>query len=91
MWAISKMAQNHEDAAVDLHATMQQRLSVDQKHEGKDMVGADLHGQEKGDLTLGDAEVGETLEGEEPNEYEKNTLRRVGDAFPKSAYLIAVV
>ena len=85
------MAQNHEDAAAELHATMQQRMSVDQKHEGKDMAGAALPMQEKGDLSLSDAEVGETLEGDEPNDYEKKTLRRIGDAFPKSAYLIAVV
>lgn len=30
-------------------------------------------------------------DGDEPNEYEKSTLRRVGENLPVSAYLIAVV
>ncbi|KAH7125877.1 POT family-domain-containing protein [Dactylonectria macrodidyma] len=37
------------------------------------------------------AESAPTAEGEEPNEYEKGTLRRIGENLPASAYLIAVV
>ncbi|KAH6884930.1 POT family protein [Thelonectria olida] len=37
------------------------------------------------------AESFPTADGEEPNEYEKQTLRRVGENLPASAYLIAVV
>ncbi|KAF7558009.1 hypothetical protein G7Z17_g339 [Cylindrodendrum hubeiense] len=37
------------------------------------------------------AESAPTPEGEEPNEYEKGTLRRIGENLPASAYLIAVV
>lgn len=36
-------------------------------------------------------EFGETAEGEEPNEHEKQTLRRVGENLPASAFLIAIV
>ena len=39
-----------------------------------------------------DPESGEeTPEGEEPNEYEKQHLRRVGENLPASAFLIAIV
>ncbi|KAI5461953.1 POT family protein [Mariannaea sp. PMI_226] len=38
-----------------------------------------------------DAESLPTSDGDEPNEYEKSTLRRVGENLPASAYLIAVV
>jgi POT family proton-dependent oligopeptide transporter len=37
------------------------------------------------------AESFPTADGEEPNEYEKRTLRRIGENLPASAYLIAVV
>lgn len=37
------------------------------------------------------AESAPTAEGDEPNEYEKGTLRRIGENLPASAYLIAVV
>jgi POT family proton-dependent oligopeptide transporter len=33
----------------------------------------------------------ETADGEEPNEEEKRTLRRVGESLPFSAWLIAIV
>lgn len=32
-----------------------------------------------------------TPDGDEPNEYEKGTLRRIGENLPASAYLIAIV
>ena len=34
---------------------------------------------------------GDTIDGEEPNEHEKATLRRVGETLPASAFMIAVV
>ncbi|OAQ57678.1 MFS peptide transporter Ptr2 [Pochonia chlamydosporia 170] len=46
---------------------------------------------QKLDLTVADAETGPTPDGEEPNEHEKQTLRRVGENLPASAFLIAIV
>lgn len=83
------MAQNHEDTAAELHATVQQRLSVDEKPRAEDATGAALPIPEKG--TFQDTEAGSAIDGEEPTEHEKKTLRRIGDKFPASAYLIAVV
>ena len=37
------------------------------------------------------AEAGPTTDGEEPNEFEKEQLRRVGENLPMSAFLIAIV
>jgi POT family proton-dependent oligopeptide transporter len=76
------MATNHEDIPVDLHGELNDRV-VDEK---KDIqtVPDDLR-KHSG------SEIANTPDGEEPNEYEKSTLRRVGEALPASAYLIAVV
>lgn len=83
------MAQNHEDAAAELHATMQQQ-TVSPSHHGVDATGAPLPEVEKSGFQ--DTEAGSAYSGEEePTEQEKKTLRRVGDKFPASAYLIAVV
>jgi POT family proton-dependent oligopeptide transporter len=79
------MAQNHEDAVAELHATMQQQTAP---HNATDATGAPLAEVEKG----GFDEYGSSYSGdEEPTEEEKKTLRRIGDKFPASAYLIAVV
>ena len=79
------MAQNHEDAVAELHATMQQQTAPDN---ATDATGAPLAEVEKG----GFDEYGSSYSGdEEPTEEEKKTLRRIGDKFPASAYLIAVV
>ena len=52
----------------------------------------DATAQQKAKEESRDLEPGEeTLEGEEPNEYEKEHLRRVGENLPASAFLIAVV
>jgi len=84
------MAQNHEDAAAELHQILQERTgSIGDKKGSVDMTGGVMPINEKGVIT--DVEVAETPEGEEPNAQEKKTLRRIGDTFPKSAYLIAVV
>jgi proton-dependent oligopeptide transporter, POT family len=81
------MAINHEDAAAELHATIQE--SVVDKKRSVDLTGAPLPAVEKGLLT--DVEAQPTADGEEPTEHEKSTLRRIGDDFPKSAFLIAAV
>ena len=79
------MAQNHEDAAAELHATLEQRSGSIGRKSSVDMTGAKLAIEK-------DAEVmSNTEEGDEPSEHEVKTLRRIGDKFPKSAYLIAVV
>lgn len=38
-----------------------------------------------------DTETAPTPDGEEPSEYEKHSLRRVGENLPASAFLIAIV
>lgn len=83
------MAQNHEDAAAELHATIQQNVAADGHHHAEDATGAGLPIAEK--AAFQDTEVGSAIDGEEPSEHEKKTLRRIGDKFPASAYLIAVV
>lgn len=81
------MAQNHEDAAAELHATIQQQTATPH-HNATDATGAPLPEVEKG----GFDEYGSSYSGdEEPTDEERKTLRRIGDKFPASAYLIAVV
>ena len=81
------MAQNHEDAVAELHATMQQQTTTPH-HNATDATGAPLAEVEKG----GFDEYGSSYSGdEEPTDEERKTLRRIGDKFPASAYLIAVV
>ncbi|CAJ2501148.1 Uu.00g040010.m01.CDS01 [Anthostomella pinea] len=83
------MAQAHEDTAAELHATLQQRQGGavgDSKDQGKDMTGGRLPS-----ISVEKSHSADTADGEEPNAHEIKTLRRVGDAFPKAAYLIAVV
>lgn len=84
---------NHEDTAAELHATLQQRNGSIGDRNHADMAGADLPivEKEKGGLTAGDAEQQPTPDDQEPSEVEKQTLRHIGDKFPKSAYLVAVV
>ncbi|KAF2766006.1 PTR2-domain-containing protein [Teratosphaeria nubilosa] len=84
------MAQNHEDAAAELHAIAQERIMNDRKH-SVDMTGAPLPAGEKKSNIVTDVEEQPTEDGQEPTDSEKQTLRRVGDKFPMSAYLIAVV
>ncbi|KJX99269.1 MFS peptide transporter Ptr2 like protein [Zymoseptoria brevis] len=84
---------NHEDTAAELHATLQQRNGSIGDRNHADMAGADLPivEKEKGGLTAVDAEQQPTPDDQEPSEVEKQTLRHIGDKFPKSAYLVAVV
>ncbi|KAI9157953.1 Peptide transporter PTR2 [Paramyrothecium foliicola] len=75
------MAMNHEDMPVDLQEELHER-TVQEKKEIHPIPDDSKHS---------DSELASTPDGEEPNEYEKSTLRRVGEALPASAYLIAVV
>ncbi|KAK5134304.1 hypothetical protein LTR08_006733 [Meristemomyces frigidus] len=87
------MAMVHQDDAVQFHAIVQNRLGPIGAGDEKrpvDMAGGPLPVMEKVDLTNVNIS-GDTLEGDEPNEHEKKALRRIGDDFPKAAYLIAVV
>ena len=80
---------NHEDAAAELHATMQQQTAP-VHHHAEDVTGAPLPVAEKAGFQ--DTEAGSSYTGEEePTEHDIKTLRRIGDKFPASAYLIAVV
>lgn len=51
----------------------------------------DLEIEKKEAISSGSAETDPTPEGEEPNDYEKSTLRRIGENLPMSAFLIAIV
>jgi POT family proton-dependent oligopeptide transporter len=86
------MAQNHEDLAAELHEELGERTHDDKK---TDLAGgyiAPSEINEKQSFDKGsDPEFGTTPDGEEPNNHEKATLRRVGENLPASAFLIAVV
>ncbi|KAL4411227.1 POT family protein [Colletotrichum abscissum] len=71
------MAQNHEDTAA----------------ETTDLAGGYITpaDPEKKFSSTADSESGPTPDGAEPNEFEKGSLRRVGENLPASAFLIAVV
>ncbi|KAK2596154.1 peptide transporter ptr2 [Conoideocrella luteorostrata] len=84
------MAQNHEDAAAELHSELNHRVP----NTGTDLAGGYIEKaslDEKRDIAVGDSETGPTPDGEEPNEHEKSVLRRVGENLPASAFLIAIV
>ncbi|KAJ0383641.1 hypothetical protein COL922a_010067 [Colletotrichum nupharicola] len=71
------MTQNHEDTVAELHETFGERVAHDI--------------EKKEPVSEKDAESGPTPDGAEPNDYERGTLRRVGESLPASAFLIAVV
>ncbi|EFY89900.1 hypothetical protein MAC_04109 [Metarhizium acridum CQMa 102] len=84
------MAQNHEDMAAELHEEFNERIP----NKGTDLAGGYIEKSswdQKHDLAVGDTETGPTPDGEEPNEHEKNTLRRIGENLPASAFMIAIV
>ncbi|KAK1715486.1 hypothetical protein CaCOL14_012305 [Colletotrichum acutatum] len=84
------MAQNHEDTAAELHETLGERLP---NKETTDLAGGYITpaDPEKKFSSAADSESGPTPDGAEPNEFEKGSLRRVGENLPASAFLIAVV
>jgi POT family proton-dependent oligopeptide transporter len=89
------MAQNHEDLAAELHEELGERTVTDKK---TDLAGGYIAPSEINEKTSldkqnysSDPEFGTTPDGEEPNNHEKATLRRVGENLPASAFLIAVV
>ncbi|KXH52059.1 POT family protein [Colletotrichum simmondsii] len=84
------MAQNHEDTAAELHETLGERLP---NKETTDLAGGYITpaDPEKKFSSTADSESGPTPDGAEPNEFEKGSLRRVGENLPASAFLIAVV
>ncbi|GJD00146.1 POT family protein [Colletotrichum higginsianum] len=86
------MAQNHEDTAAELHETLGERLP---HKETTDLAGGYIMpaNAEKQSVSPGnaDSESGPTPDGAEPNDYEKGSLRRIGENLPASAFLIAVV
>ncbi|KAF5545429.1 proton-dependent oligopeptide transporter POT family [Fusarium phyllophilum] len=88
------MAQNHEDLAAELHEELGERVPTEKK---TDLAGGYIAPSidEKKSLDkqhyASDPEFGTTPDGEEPNDHEKATLRRVGENLPASAFLIAVV
>ncbi|UNI19923.1 peptide transporter ptr2 [Purpureocillium takamizusanense] len=82
------MATNHEDPAAELHETFAERVP----NKETDMAGGYIGHSDLNEKTdPSGAETDPTPDGEEPNEYEKRTLRRVGENLPASAFLIAIV
>ncbi|KAJ6441851.1 MFS peptide transporter Ptr2 [Purpureocillium lavendulum] len=72
-----------------LHETFAERVPNKETDMAGGYIGhSDIN--EKSD-SAGAAETDPTADGEEPNEYEKRTLRRVGENLPASAFLIAIV
>ena len=90
------MAMNHEDGIAELHATMQQRnnsigtATAGTNNQISDFTGGKMPFVEGGKRTSVDNGV-PTADGDEPTDSERMSLRRLGDKFPKSAYLIAIV
>ena len=87
------MAQNHEDAVVELHSSLQQRTgSIGSEHK-TGMTGEKLPSveHEKGDVLDAEHQHEQTPDEAEPNEYEKHNLRHVGENLPAAAFLIAIV
>ncbi|KAI6780716.1 uncharacterized protein J7T54_001220 [Emericellopsis cladophorae] len=81
---------NHEDTTAELHEAMESR----QTGPHRDMTGGYIGGtaaNARDEKPGFDAEAVPTLDGEEPSEHEKRTLRRVGENLPASAFLIAIV
>ncbi|KAI1340570.1 PTR2-domain-containing protein [Xylariaceae sp. FL0016] len=94
------MALNHEDGAAELNRYISERT---ERKKSVDITGAPLPQPTKS-LDLGDTvtpvpENGPqdkpsqaiTADDDEPNEHEKQTLRRIGDSLPWSAFTIAIV
>ncbi|KAG5977772.1 hypothetical protein E4U56_006891 [Claviceps arundinis] len=85
------MAQNHEDAAAELHGEFKARLPSRDGNTDSATGGIEKTSLgDKHDLTI-DNEAGPSADGEEPSDHERSTLRRVGENLPASAFLIAVV
>ncbi|PTB71602.1 hypothetical protein M440DRAFT_1343772 [Trichoderma longibrachiatum ATCC 18648] len=85
------MAHNHEDTAAELHEEFNERVHPSEIHDlAGGYIAAD-HEKKDFDLSPEGAEAGPTPDGEEPSDYERRTLRRVGENLPASAFLIAVV
>ncbi|KAM0513126.1 hypothetical protein ACHAPE_008164 [Trichoderma viride] len=86
------MANNHEDTAAELHEEFNERAH--HGNEVHDLAGGFIAADEKKDFTTlsaDGAEAGPTPDGEEPSDYERRTLRRIGENLPASAFLIAIV
>ncbi|KAK5997345.1 Peptide transporter PTR2 [Cladobotryum mycophilum] len=82
------MAQNHEDTAAELHETLNERVP----NQGTDLAGGYIHDSDlKKDHLYSGSDSEPTPDGEEPNEYERHNLRRIGENLPFSAFLIAIV
>ncbi|PNY26124.1 Peptide transporter PTR2 [Tolypocladium capitatum] len=64
-----------------------------QLYEETDVAGGDVASPDvdKKTESPGSVETDPTPDGDEPNEYEKRTLRRIGENLPASAFLIAIV
>ncbi|PHH83844.1 hypothetical protein CDD82_36 [Ophiocordyceps australis] len=89
------MAMNHDDAAADLHGEFAERVLNKETDLARGFVAHPDVKMEKtaspGYGSSGGAESDPTPDGQEPNEHEKRTLRRIGENLPASAFLIAFV
>lgn len=87
------MAQNHEDAVVELHSSLQQRTGSIGSENKTGMIGEKLPSveHEKGEVLDAEHQHEQTPDEAEPNEHEKHNLRHVGENLPAAAFLIAIV
>lgn len=75
-----------------IHEEFNQRRPSEQKDLSGGRITHPSISQEKGvSGSDADVETDPTADGEEPNEYEKKHLRRVGENLPPAAFLIAIV
>ncbi|KAM0251909.1 hypothetical protein ACHAQJ_007971 [Trichoderma viride] len=86
------MANNHEDTAAELHEEFNERVHHGENHDlAGGFIAADPDEKKDFSLSPDGAEAGPTPDGEEPSDYERRTLRRIGENLPASAFLIAIV
>jgi POT family proton-dependent oligopeptide transporter len=77
---------------IRLHQEVAERVPGQEKHDlAGGYIGPADTDEKHAAVTPTDVEADPTAEGEEPNEHERRTLRRVGENLPAPAYLIAIV
>lgn len=75
-----------------LHEEFAERVPNKERDMAGGYIGpSDIDEKTTAAVTPSDVETDPTAEGEEPNEHERRTLRRVGENLPAAAFLIAIV
>ena len=76
---------------IRLHQEFAERVPGQERDLAGGYIGPADTKEKHADVTPTDVEMDPTPEGEEPNEQERLSLRRVGENLPAPAYLIAIV